>query len=47
MENDANNSIKEIDYETMSVFLEKVKFAKGGKIYYENIKNTIIDIELN
>ena len=47
MENDINNSIKEIDFETMSVCLGKVKFAKRGKIYYENVKNTIIDIELN
>ena len=47
LENDANNSIKEIDFETMSVCLGKVKFAKRGKIYYEDVKNKIIDIELN
>ena len=47
MENDVNNSIKEIDFETMSVCLGKLKFAKRGKIYYEKAKDTIIDIELN
>ena len=47
MENDVNNSIKEIDFETMSVCLGKVKFAKRGKVYYEDVKNKIIDIELN
>jgi hypothetical protein len=47
LENDVNNSIKEIDFETMSVCLGKVKFAKRGKIYYENAKKSIIDLELN
>jgi hypothetical protein len=47
MENDVNNSIKEVDFEIMSVCLGKVKFAKRGKIYYEDVKNKIIDIELN
>ena len=47
LENDINNSIKEIDFETMSVCLGKVKFAQRGKIYYEDAKNKIIDIELN
>ena len=31
----------------MSVCLGKVKFAKRGKVYYEDAKNKIIDIELN
>jgi hypothetical protein len=47
LENDINNSIKEIDFETMSVCLGKVKFAKRGKINYENAKNAIKDLELN
>ena len=47
LESDVNNSIKEIDFETMSVCLGKVKFAKRGKIYYEDAKSKIIDIELN
>ena len=47
LENDINASIKEVDFETMSVCLGKVKFAKRGKVYYENVKNKIIDIELN
>ena len=47
MENDINNSIKEIDFETMSICFGKVKFAKRGKIYYESVKNILMDIELN
>ena len=47
LENDVINSIKEIDFETMSVYLGKVKFAQRGKIYYENAKKSIIDLELN
>ena len=47
METDVNNSVKEVDFEIMSVCLGKVKFAKRGKIYYEDVKNKIIDIELN
>ena len=47
LEIDVNNSIKEIDFETMSVCLGKVKFAQRGKIYYENAKKSIIDLELN
>ena len=47
LENDVSNSIKEIDFETMSVYLGKVKFAQRGKIYYENAKKSIIDLELN
>ena len=47
MEREVINSIKELDFETISICLGKVKFAKRGRIYYENAKNTIIDIELN
>ena len=47
LESDILNSIKEIDFETMSVYLGKVKFAQRGKIYYENAKKSIIDLELN
>ena len=47
LENDVINSIKQIDFETMSVCLGKVKFAQRGKIYYENAKKSIIDLELN
>ena len=36
-----------LNFETMSVCLGKVKFAQRGKIYYENAKKSIIDLELN
>ena len=44
---DIKNSIKELDFETISVCLGKVKFAQRGKVYYENAKKAIIDLELN
>ena len=44
---DIKNSIKEFDFETISVCLGKVKFAQRGKVYYENAKKAIIDLELN
>ena len=47
IESDVKSSIKEIDFETLSVCLGKVKFAQRGKFYYENAKKAIIDLELN
>ena len=44
---DIKNSIKELDFETISICLGKVKFAQRGKVYYENAKKAIIDLELN
>ena len=42
-----NSSIKELDFEALSVILGKVKFCKRGKTYYEKMKTLLIDIELN
>lgn len=47
LEVDVINSIKEINCEIMSVYLRKVNFSKRIKIYYENAKKSIIDLELN
>ena len=45
--NDVNNAMKEMDFESMSYCLGKVKFANRGKIYFENLKKDITEIELN
>ena len=47
MENDLNNSIKELDFETLSVCLNKIKFVHKGIVFYENTKRILIDISLN
>ena len=47
IQEDVNNAIKSLDFEELSVLIEKMKFAKEGKIYYEKAKNLIIDIHLN
>ena len=47
MENDLNNSIKELDFETLSVCLNKIKFVHKGIVFYENTKQILIDISLN
>ena len=44
---DIINSIKEIDFEIISVCLGKMKFSKRLKIYYENVMKSIIDLEIN
>ena len=45
--NDVNKSIKELDFEALSVIMGKLKFAKRGKIYFEESKKLLIDIKLN
>jgi len=45
--NEVSNTMKNLDFETLSFCLGKVKFANRGKIYYENLKKEIIEIELN
>ena len=47
MENDINNSIKELDFEALSVCLGKAKFAKRVKINYEQTYKHILNIDLN
>ncbi len=47
IQNDIINSIKSLDFEDLSVLIDKMKFAKRGKINYENIQKSIIDIYLN
>ena len=47
MEDDLNKSIKELDFETLSVCLNKIKFVHKGIVFYENTKKILIDISLN
>ena len=47
IENDINNSIKELDFEALSVCLGKVKFAKRVKINYDRTSKFILNIDLN
>ena len=47
IESHINASIKEIDFEALSMVLAKVKFCKRGKAYYEKMKTLLVDIELN
>ena len=47
IESHINGSIKDIDFEAMSIVLGNVKFCKRGKIYYEKMKTLLVDIELN
>ena len=47
IQNDIIKSIKDLNFEDLSVLIDKMKFANRGKIYYENFNNLIIDINLN
>ena len=44
---DINKSIKEIDFEALSVIIGKLKFTKMGKNYYNENKRLLNDIRLN
>ena len=47
IENDVNTSIKELDLEALCVIMEKLKFAKRGKNYFEDSKQLLNDINVN
>ena len=47
IENDLNKSIKELDFEALSVIIGKLKFAKVCKVYYEESKRLLFDVKLN
>ena len=47
LKKDINNSIKELDFEALSVCLGKVKFAKRVKINYQMTYKHILNIDLN
>ena len=47
IEEEVNESIKELDIVALSVIMGKLKFAQRGKNYYEECKNLLVDIKLN
>ena len=47
IENDVNESIKELDLAALSALMEKLKFAKRGKLFFEESKQLLKDIDLN
>ena len=42
-----NVSIKELDFEALSLILSTVKFCKRRTIYYQNMESSLIELELN
>ena len=42
-----NLSIKDLDFEALSIVLSNIKFCKRSIIYYQKMKKCLIDIELN
>ena len=44
---DVTKSIKELDFEALSVILEKLKYTQKGKKYYEDSKQLLRDIKIN
>ena len=46
-ENDIKKSIKELDFEAISVILGKLKYTQKAKKYLEDSKKLLIDIKLN
>ena len=47
IQEDLNKSLKELDFEALSVCLSFMKFSQRGITYYEKAKEILIDIELN
>ena len=45
--NNLNNSINELDFETLILFRNKVKFLEKMNNYYENIKQLVNNISIN
>ena len=47
LENEISNSIKKLNLEELSIFIEYLKDIEKEKFYLQNIKNIINDIDLN
>ena len=47
IKNDLNKSLKELDFEALSVCLGYMKYSQKGLTYYEKAKESLIDIQLN
>ena len=47
LEQDITSSIKQLDFEFLSEILDHLREIEKNKYYYQNVKNIIIDIDLN
>ena len=47
IKNDLNQSLKDLDFEALSVCLGYMKFSQKGFTFYEKARECLIDIELN
>ena len=47
LEEDINNSIKELDFEFLGNTVDHIREIEKNKSYYQNVKNILIDIDLN
>ena len=47
IENELNSAIKKLDFEVLSVCLDKLKFTKRAKTYYEEVKESTKQLEIN
>ena len=47
MERDINKSIKELDFEALSVIMGKLKFANKSLLYYQQSLKLLEDIKYN
>ena len=47
LENEINKSIKELDFEALSVCMNKMKYSQRYENYYEKAKTCILDIKQN
>ena len=47
IENDVNKSIKELDFEALSVIMGKLKFSEKKNKYFKNVCELLKDIKLN
>ena len=47
MESDLYNNLKKLDFETLSICVNKIKFVQKGILFYQNAKQKLIDILMN
>ena len=47
LENEINKSIKKLDFEALSVCMDKMKYSQRYENYYERAKTSILDIKQN
>ena len=47
MESELNQNLNNLDFETLSICLNKIKFVQKGILFYQDAKQSLIDILLN